>query len=81
MLRADIYAAIDTIMRDLLLRENLDLRPETTAKDVPGWDSITHINLMVAVEERFGVRIASQEIEKIATVGDLVAIIESRTSR
>lgn len=72
---AAIYEKLSTILGDLLFAEPPRLTPSTTAADVDGWDSIVMINLLVAVEEEFGIRIGSRQVEKIATVGDLVALI------
>jgi acyl carrier protein len=52
----------------------------TTANDVEGWDSLTHIDLMVAVEKEFTVRFTTSEVTKMKNVGDLIDAIERRLS-
>ena len=52
---------------------------ETTADDVEGWDSSSHINMLLAAEERFGVRMTSAEIEKLTSIGALVQLIRSKS--
>jgi len=56
------------------------LQPSTTAKDIPEWDSITHVLLIVAVEKKFGVRFTAAEIQSLQNVGELVALIERKSS-
>ena len=48
--------------------------------DVEGWDSFTHLNLIVATETRFGIKMRTDEIEGLTKVGDLVAIIVARAA-
>lgn len=54
------------------------LTPELSAKDVEGWDSFNHINLMVAIESEYGVQFATEEIAKLSSVGDMVALMRSK---
>jgi acyl carrier protein len=51
-----------------------------TADDVPGWDSFNHINLIVAVEERFGIKFKTAELESLRNVAHLTEIILTKTS-
>jgi acyl carrier protein len=57
---------------------SLVLTPETTAKDIPAWDSIIHITLIVEVEQAFGVRFQMSEIEGLKTVGAWVSLIRGK---
>lgn len=79
MTDADILSATTEIFRDLFADDTIVLTPQTTADDIYGWDSIKHISLIVAIEDRFGIRIGTGEIEKLANVGDLLAIIRRKT--
>ena len=47
----EILRELDTIFRDILKNENITLTPETTAKDVDGWDSLTNMRLITAIEK------------------------------
>lgn len=49
--------------------------PETTATDVPGWDSLAHVTILAKVEKRFGVRLSLAEIRGLKTVDDLVRVV------
>jgi acyl carrier protein len=50
---------------------------DTTGKDIPGWDSATFINFVVAVEMEFGVRLGLATIESIESFGDMVRAIKA----
>jgi acyl carrier protein len=59
----------------------LTVSAATTAKDVPGWDSIVHITLVIEIERQFNVRFQMAEIEKLRNVGDLVDILTAKLAR
>ena len=69
---------IEAIVRDELDRDDVVLGPETTAKDVDGWDSLTNIRIMVAIERRFRVRFSVMEVTEIPNIGELVKVVEAR---
>lgn len=73
-----IIAELTGIFHDLFGDDTIVLTPETTAEDVHGWDSIKHISLIVAVEDRFGVKFRTSEIEGLANVGDLARAISAK---
>lgn len=58
--------------------DDIKIVPETTANDVDGWDSLSHINLIVAVETTFGIRLLQKELLTFKNVGDLLRSIESK---
>lgn len=74
-----IYAALDEIFADVFLRDDLKVHPGLTAKDIEGWDSFKQIEIMVAVEERFSIKLNTREIDSLRSVGDLAAIIAAKT--
>lgn len=63
---------VENIFRDILDEESLNLRRETTANDIDGWDSLTHIQLIVAIEKHFKVKFSSKEILSWKNVGELL---------
>jgi len=79
MTEQEVYERLTELFREVFGRDDIVLRADTTAKDVKGWDSFTHLNLIVGVEMRFNIRIDTNEIEKLNNVGDLVAIIRDRS--
>jgi acyl carrier protein len=75
---ADIYAQLTTIFHDLFDDDTIVLTPELTAADVPEWDSFNHINLIVAVEQRFKIKFQTAELEQLNTVGHLADLIATK---
>lgn len=74
----EIYEKLQGVFDNLFLDE-VKLRPELSAADVEEWDSILQISLVVAVEEKFGIRFALGEVEKTRNVGEFAALIQSKT--
>lgn len=79
MTTEEIYAALSEIFSEAFFRDDIDLRPELTAHDVDGWDSHKQVEIVMATEERFGIRLTSREINRLNRVGDLVALIQEKT--
>src|ERR1700728_4256966 len=73
-----IYGRLAAIFQDVFDEDSITMTPELSAKDVNGWDSLTHIRLMLTVEKAFRVKFSTSEIGKMETVGDLVTIIKAR---
>jgi acyl carrier protein len=73
-----IYQRLSTIFEDVFDEDGIHLTPELSAKDVDGWDSLTHIRLILTVEKAFGIKFSTSEIGKLENVGGLVALIKSR---
>lgn len=74
----EILRELDTIFRDILKNENITLTPETTAKDVDGWDSLTNMRLITAIEKHYNIRFGLRKILKFKHVGDLCASIQAK---
>jgi acyl carrier protein len=66
------------VFREVFDDDTLVVKDETTAQDVPGWDSLTHVSLIVAVESEFGVRFSSGEINGLKNVGELRRLVEQK---
>ena len=79
MNQAEVIAQLQTIF-DTVFLEPVVLTPQISAADVPEWDSLTHISLMVAVEKSFGVRFRVGEVENAKNVGDFADLILKRKS-
>jgi acyl carrier protein len=73
-----IYTALTEIFNDVFMRDDMELSPGLTAKDVPGWDSFKQIEIMVSVEERFNIKLNTREIDGLKCVGDLATVIASK---
>ena len=75
MTETQITEQLQEIFRDVFDREALTISQDTTADDVEGWDSITHVNLVVEIQREFGVTLVLQEIQAMKTVGDMISLI------
>lgn len=78
MNRSEILEQINALFRDVLDEDEVVLTEETTAQDVEGWDSLTHVQLVVAVEKHFGLKFPAREISEFRNVADLVQAVENR---
>ena len=78
MERSDIMARVQEVFRDELELDDLVLTDETTADDVEEWDSLSHVQLVVALEKAFTVKFTSREILSWDNVGDLVDCIDKK---
>jgi acyl carrier protein len=72
---------LNEVFRSVFDDPALTISPTTTAKDVPGWDSIMHITLVIEVESRFNVKFQMAEIEKLRNVGDLITMLVAKQAR
>jgi acyl carrier protein len=77
MNQAEAIAKLQAIFDDLFL-EPVSLTPALSAKDVPEWDSLMHISLLVAVEKAFTVRFRVGEVETTRNVGEFADLILKR---
>lgn len=76
-----IYAQLTTVFQDVFDDDSLEVTPGLSAKDVDGWDSLTHIRLLLSVEKKFNVKFTTSEIGRLENVGDLVTLIEAKKLR
>ncbi len=74
-----VWVSLGEVFEEVLGRR-VELRPETTAADVDGWDSVVHVLLVLASERKFGIRFESSEIANAANVGEFVSLVESKTA-
>lgn len=66
------------VFRQVFDDPEIILSPETTANDVDGWDSLSHINLILSVENHFGIRFSQREVTRLKDVGELIRLIDSK---
>jgi acyl carrier protein len=80
MTEPEVYANLNELFHELFADDAIVLKPETTANDIDGWDSFNNLNIVVAVETRFGFRMSSQEIEGLNNIGDLVNMVMRKSA-
>ena len=83
MNRTEIYAKLTEVFRDVFDDESIELKETTTAADIEDWDSLTHIMLLSAVEDDFGIKFDMKAVQGLKDVGAMVSSIlsSSNTSR
>ena len=75
----DIYPQLTELFRSVFDDDTIVATPDLTAKNVAGWDSLSHIRLMLSVERLFHVKFSAAEVGKLNTVGDLATLIQKKT--
>lgn len=76
-----VHDQLVTIFRDVFDDDDLELSDATTADDVEGWDSVAHITLMFAIEQRMGVQFSDDELGGFKDVGELREAVERKSSK
>jgi acyl carrier protein len=79
MTRPEITEKLETIFRDLFEDPAIVVTDAMTAKDVKKWDSISHIDMICAVEKSFKIRLTTRQVAGLKTVGELITLIEQKT--
>lgn len=74
----EIISQVTLIFKDVLDNENIVLTESTTAMDIEEWDSLSHIQLIVAVEKHFKIKFTSVEISKFKNVGEMCSAIKEK---
>ena len=74
----EILSQVQDIFHDILDNESIVLTSETTANDVDDWDSLTHIQLVVAIEKHFKIKFKSIEILSWKNVGEMIVNIQDK---
>lgn len=78
MSREEIFLRLNTVFQDVFDDESIVVNDITTSDDIEDWDSLEHINLIVAVEQEFGIKFNMAEVTTMKNVGDMVNIISDR---
>jgi acyl carrier protein len=78
MERDALKLRLTEIFRRTFNDDQLVISERTTAEDVRGWDSLSHINLILAVERDFNIRLMTREVRSIENVGDLIDLVAKR---
>ena len=77
---SDVYSKLQEVFDEVFL-DKVVVTPELTAKDVPEWDSLLHVSLVLAIEQAFGIRFRVGEVEGAKNVGELAELIENRSTK
>ena len=81
--RQAALAGISDVVHDVLGDDDLAIAEDTTAGPVDGWDSMAHMNIVIGIEKRFGLRFTAAELASLrtegATVGQIVDLVAARS--
>lgn len=69
------------VILDELNLGDVDVVDTTTARDIPGWDSLAHVRIIFAVEKAFGVRFSNLEVMRLSTISELQRLVDSKAGR
>ena len=73
-----IITDLQPIFRDVLDQPELTLMPQSNASNVDGWDSLAHVNLIVAIEKRYKIKFALAELQELKNVGEMAELIRKK---
>lgn len=79
MTREEVFERLNGVFQDVFDDESITVSDITTANDIEDWDSLEHINLIVAVENEFGMKFNMGEVNGMKNVGEMVDIIMSKS--
>jgi acyl carrier protein len=74
----EVKSKLTPIFRDIFRDDTLVIIERMTAQDVPAWDSLGHLNMIVAVEKAFGVKFSLRDFRSLKDVGDLIELIKKK---
>lgn len=81
MMREEAFKRVNAVFHDVFDDNTIVVTDQTTADDVEDWDSLEHINLIVALEEEFGMKFTMGEVTGMKNVGEAVSIILARATK
>jgi len=70
-----VLEELNNVFETVFEQKGLTITPETTSNDVEGWDSMSHVTLLLAVEDHFNIEFRPFEIANLKNVGALVDLI------
>jgi acyl carrier protein len=74
----DLYARLKPIFEDVFDEDDMEIPPTLTANEVEGWDSLSHIRLIIAIEKEFDVKFRTTEVNSFRDVGELVELLTGK---
>ena len=75
MTREEVFERLNKVFQDVFDDETIEVNDNTTSEDIDDWDSFEHINLIVAVEEEFSIKIPMGKVVTMKNVGEMADII------
>ncbi|MCF8273407.1 MAG: acyl carrier protein [Flavobacteriaceae bacterium] len=78
MERLNVITKLETILAEVLEHKNFVITDELTAKDVDGWDSLSHMMIITHIEKSFDIKFKLRDLNKLNNVGALISVIQSK---
>lgn len=75
MTREEVFERLNKVFQDVFDDPSIEVNDDTTSEDIDDWDSFEHINLIVAVEQEFSVKIPMGKVVTMKNVGEMADII------
>ena len=76
-----ISQKLKAVILKTLELEDYDFRDEMRADEVPGWDSLSHVHVILAVEKEYGIRLMGSDLLRLKCVGDLQKLVDSAQAK
>ncbi|MCX6248450.1 MAG: acyl carrier protein [Bacteroidetes bacterium] len=74
----DIISELNPIFRKIFNNDSIEINDTTTAGDIDGWDSLTHLDLISTIESHFNIKFRLKDLAKMNTVGSMIIIIQEK---
>ena len=75
-----ISEKLKSVINNELKLEEYEITPDTLASEIPGWDSLNHMNVIVAIEKSYNIRFSAYDILKCSNIGDLQNLVNKKTN-
>lgn len=76
--RENVSSQLQTVMQSVFFDQGITIEDETVAEDVNGWDSLSHVRLILAIEKKFSISIGPLEADRLRNVGELIDLIQKK---
>ncbi|WP_159013175.1 acyl carrier protein [Acidisoma sp. S159] len=81
MTESELYSQLTDVFRDVFMRDDLELKPELTAKDIAGWDSFKQIEIILMLEQKYDIKFHTRELDGLLNVGDLARTVSAKIDK
>ena len=79
MITSEVYQRLTTVLQEVFDDDELEAKPDLSASDVDGWDSLKHLRLILSVQDAFHVSFSAAEIGNLKNIGELAKLVEDKT--
>jgi acyl carrier protein len=73
----NVHEKLEDVFKTVFNNEDIKISDSTTANDIPGWDSVAHINLMLSIEQTFNTQFSSEQFLGFDNVGELKGFLSN----